>query len=451
MEVLGQRRHVGEVAHALDEQAGGQQQADPHRQHHVEQHCQHQAGEQDHHIVARCDAQGVRHMPGLAHVPGHHQQQCRQGRHRQVAEQRGEQQHGQQHHAGVNDGGDGRTGAGAYVGGTAGNGCGGGDAAEQRSDQVAQALPEQFGIGIVPGASHAVGHYSAEQRLDGAEHGDGEGRCQQLAEQLERQAQGLPIRPRQLPGPGEGGQEGRDAGMADAVDHIAEALAQGRHGQAQHLQQQAEQCTEGQRHQVPRNLGYKTWPDHQHREGGNGHHGISQVRGRQCLGQQVQLVHVILRSLGQRQAEQILDLQRGDDDTDTGGEAERHRIGDELDQPPQPRESHGDEDQPGHHRADQQAAEAELLGDGQQDHHEGCRGAGDVEARAAGEGDQRCRQQYRVEAVLRGYADGDGQRHGQGDGNDAYGNAGGQVAAQVRQAVALAQGLAHGGENRGEV
>ncbi|MNG10105.1 hypothetical protein D3C84_935570 [compost metagenome] len=86
VEVLWQGGGVSEVAHALDEEASGQQQADAHRQHHVEQDRQHQAHQQHHHVVARRDAQGVGHMSRFAHVPGHHQQQCGQRGHRQVAE-----------------------------------------------------------------------------------------------------------------------------------------------------------------------------------------------------------------------------------------------------------------------------------------------------------------------------------------------------------------------------
>ena len=82
MEVPGQGGGVGEVAHALDKQAGSQQQADTDGQHHVEQHGQDQAGQQHQHVTARGDAQGVQHMAGLTHVPRHHQQQGRQGRHR---------------------------------------------------------------------------------------------------------------------------------------------------------------------------------------------------------------------------------------------------------------------------------------------------------------------------------------------------------------------------------
>ncbi|MNP12292.1 hypothetical protein D3C76_1045200 [compost metagenome] len=239
--------------------------------------------------------------------------------------------------------------------------------------------------------------------------------------------------------------------MADPVHHITEALAQGGHGNLQRFQQQAEQGAQGEGRQMPRHLGHQARPDHQHCQAGGGHQGIAQVRRGQRPGQQAQLLHIVLWRFGQLQAEQVLDLQGGDDDADAGGETQGDRIGDELDQPAEARQAHGDQDHPGHQGAQQQSAHAELLGDGQQYHHEGSRGAADVEARAAGEGDQRCRHQHGVQAVLRRHTYGNGQRHGQGDGDDADREPGGQVAAQGGNGVTLAQGLAQGRKERREI
>ncbi|MCY1538008.1 hypothetical protein D9M68_735290 [compost metagenome] len=163
VEVLGQCFGVGQVAHAFDEQPGRQQQADADCQHHIEQHGEHQAGQQHQHVAARGDTQGVPHMARLAHVPGDHQQQGGQRRHGQVTEQRRQEQDGDQHHAGVNDRRDRRICPGAHVGGAAGERRGGGDTRKQWRDQVADALADQFGIGVVLAAGHAVGHDCAEQ------------------------------------------------------------------------------------------------------------------------------------------------------------------------------------------------------------------------------------------------------------------------------------------------
>ena len=56
----------------------------------------------------------------------------------------------------------------ANAGGGACDGAGGGEAAEQRRDDVGRALADEFLVGIVTRAGHAVGDHGGEQRLDGA-------------------------------------------------------------------------------------------------------------------------------------------------------------------------------------------------------------------------------------------------------------------------------------------
>ncbi|MNG35103.1 hypothetical protein D3C84_1217670 [compost metagenome] len=74
VEVAGQFGAVGQFAHALDEQPGGQQQADGDGHDHVEQDGQAKAGQQHQHVAARGDAQGMQYVSGFAHVPGHYHQ-----------------------------------------------------------------------------------------------------------------------------------------------------------------------------------------------------------------------------------------------------------------------------------------------------------------------------------------------------------------------------------------
>ena len=75
--------------------------------------------------------------------------------------------------------GDGRARAGADVGGGAGDGAGGGNAAEERRDNVGDALCDELHVGVVVVAAHAVGDDGGEKAFDRGEHGDGEGRGQQ--------------------------------------------------------------------------------------------------------------------------------------------------------------------------------------------------------------------------------------------------------------------------------
>jgi len=153
---------VGQLAHALDEQPGRQQQPDAYRQHHVEQHGEDQAGQQHQHVAARGDAQHVHHVRCFAHVPGHYHQQRRQCCHWQIAEQRRQPENRDQHHAGVDHRGQWRKRAGPDIGRAAGDGGGRGDATEQWRDQIAQPLADQLAVGLVAAAGHAIGDDGAE-------------------------------------------------------------------------------------------------------------------------------------------------------------------------------------------------------------------------------------------------------------------------------------------------
>ena len=79
---------------------------------------------------------------------------------------------------------------------------------------------------------------------------------------------------------------------------------------------------------------------------------IAASRSKKCAGLRAEL-----------QAEDVLELQRRDHRGDAGGEAGGHRVGDELDEPPEAREAHRDQDEPAHRARDEQAREAELRVD----------------------------------------------------------------------------------------
>jgi hypothetical protein len=90
-----------------------------------------------------------------------------------------------------------------------------------------------------------------------------------------------------------------------------------------------------------------------------------------------------------------------------------------------------EEDEAGHESGEDEAADAELVGDGGEDDDEGGRRAGDVAGRTAGEGDQDAGDDGGVEAVLRRDTGGDGEGHGERQGDDADGDAGEGVGAEV--------------------
>ena len=66
----------------------------------------------------------------------------------------------------VDDSGDWGERAGADVGGGAGDGAGGGDAAEERRGDVGDALRDQFDVGVVVVAAHAIRYDGGEQAFD---------------------------------------------------------------------------------------------------------------------------------------------------------------------------------------------------------------------------------------------------------------------------------------------
>ena len=64
---------------------------------------------------------------------------------------------------------------------------------------------------------------------------------------------------------------------------------------------------------------------------------------------------------GERQAEQFADLAGEDDDGDAGGEADRHRIGDEFDVGAEPEIADRQQEDAGHHRGEDQPVDAVAL------------------------------------------------------------------------------------------
>src|SRR5690606_14352031 len=322
----------------------------------------------------------------------------------------------------------------------------GGDAAEEGHHHIAQALTDQLGVGVVAGAGQAVGHQRAEQRLDGAEHGYRQGRGQQLAQQLEVDQQRLAIGTGQFPGQDPLRRQRRNAGMGYSVEFIAEAAAQSGDRHIQAHQQQPQQAAQQQGDQVAGDAPGQARPENQYCQGYRPHQGVTRTDARQCPGQRLQLVQIVGVRPYVLQAEKVLDLQGGDDNADPRGEAHHHRVGHELDQVAHARHSQHHQYGPGHQGNQQQAAQPVGLGNGQQYHHEGGGGTGDIEPRTSEQGDDQPADDTGIETMLGRHPDRDGQGHGQRDGDDAHGDAGKYIAAQAAQRIALTEAVAQGSE-----
>ena len=84
----------------------------------------------------------------------------------------------------MNHSGDGSFRARADVRGGARDRAGGGQATKQGRNDIGDALRHELDVGIVLVVAHAVGDDCGHQRLDGAEHRDGEGRREKLARRV---------------------------------------------------------------------------------------------------------------------------------------------------------------------------------------------------------------------------------------------------------------------------
>ena len=91
-----------------------------------------------------------------------------------------EQQENEQQHDGMHDSGHGGASPVIDIRHGTGDGAGGRDTAEDGGEDVGDALSHQFLIRVVMVADDTVGHGGREQRFDGPQYGDGDGRSHQL-------------------------------------------------------------------------------------------------------------------------------------------------------------------------------------------------------------------------------------------------------------------------------
>ena len=200
-------------------------------------------------------------------------------------------------------------------------------------------------------------------------------------------ASGAPLGPGSAPGQRRQRRQLRDAGVAHAGQLVAEAAADRGHVEARAPGAEpasGEQRADGQRDERRRHLARP--------RGQRSRSASVKAPTRRSAGARVAARAPAPRrapgkcsgSAADVEAEEVLELQRGDDDRDAGGEAGRHRVGHELDQPAEARRAPiASRSTPGHQRRQQQPAEAEARRDRRQDDDEGGGRAGDLHARAA--------------------------------------------------------------------
>ena len=193
--------------------------------------------------------------------------------------------------------------AGAHIGGGAGDGAGGADAAEQRRADVGEALRHQFAVGAVPPAGHAVGDDGGQQRFDRAQQREGDGVGQHRRSFCRGDAAAVP-------------------GIGRAARNAAKARADGVDRQRKQRDDQRGQ-RDGDQH-GPASAAAPLQSRRSSRWSAPRRQVAAGLTVRQASPERDQLRNERARLLArQRQPEQVLDLAGEDDDGDAGGEARR--------------------------------------------------------------------------------------------------------------------------------
>ena len=112
-------------------------------------------------------------------------------------------------------------------------------------------------------------------------------------------------------------------------------------------------------------------PQDQNRQGHDTNQGVAPLQGRQGMPQGHHLLVILLRHLGNRQTEEVFELQGGNHDADPHGKAEGHLQWYVTDQSPQPPHGHQGEHHPAEQGGHQQTGDAKLLRYWIEDDHEG--------------------------------------------------------------------------------
>ena len=142
---------------------------------------------------------------------------------------------------------------------------------------------------------------------------------------------------------------------------------------------------------------------------------------------------------GQGHAEQVLELAGEDDHGYARGEADGHRIGDELYVGADPEIADRHQNDAGHQRRQQQPVHAVAVDAGRHQHDEGAGRAADLEAAAAQRRDEEAADDRREKTPVRRDAGSDRDRHRQRQRDDRHGEAGGEIGAELGHPIALAQ------------
>ena len=163
------------LRHLSEEVQSGEDDADVDRDDKVHKDGEGEGDEKEGIVGARGAAQHVEAAFRLAHVPGDLEEDGGQRGERNVSGKRCGDQQDEDEGQRVDDSGKRAVAALTNVGRGAGDSAGRSKTAEEGGNDIGKPLTDEFLVGTVACAGHAVGDDCREQRFDSAEHGDGEG------------------------------------------------------------------------------------------------------------------------------------------------------------------------------------------------------------------------------------------------------------------------------------
>ena len=384
-------------AHLVDREDVGDENANKHRGDQIHQH-----GEGNHQVhdqrPIEGDAVGALDEIPVDDVDTHLQGNASQHRLRNLGgEWSSHQDHQHQDHR-AEDAGEGAAAAALDVHHRAHGGASAGQATEQATHQVAQALANQFFVGVVLSAGEAVGHHRGEQGINAAEHAKHSG-----IHHHQLQFSGAEHRQLQL----------REAGgnFANAANVLrAKATDQWQRHQGSHQQ----------RNQLRRGNFFELFG--REPEDGQGDQRQANLQGpgsRDQLRQRLQGANHT--PLGAGLPQEGAQLQDDQDQADPAHEAGDHRVRHLGDVPPQTQQAKADLKHPSqhHHREGHGQAVLGVAGcqasdDCRHHHRHRARGLGDQRGRAAKEGREETHQHRTPEACCgasaAGYTESQGHR-----------------------------------------
>ena len=171
--LFGNRRDGRGVGNAADIEQRGKPQSDGNGDGKIgeDRECK---GDQPNRDGGEVQAQDSTDLVPLAHVVSHDKEYRSQRSERDVTGQRRRNHENAEQCERMNHAGDGGARASPNVGGSARDGARGGNAAEQRRNNVGESLSDQLDVGVVAVARHAVGNDGREHAFKRCQHSHGE-------------------------------------------------------------------------------------------------------------------------------------------------------------------------------------------------------------------------------------------------------------------------------------